>query len=453
MPYYVHPKDADPLSLDPADGCHWHIYVDRAAAHEFSKRLPGYTVTFVISDDERIDWQRRERQRFRDGQYCDIPWSDRERTECIFHYAHMSLKQPGLIAYTPTDEHGFQDRQVQCKPGKYLEEFYAQDEYFTREEIQAYIAQCSAQNYSLQIACTPEDIVRVYRSGAIHSCMSPGPELEGDVHPCEVYGNSDLGVAYFGPIDNVKARAVVWPDRKIYSRRYGSEHVLKQLLEAEGYRSGSLEGARIRRIPYGRNGAVLMPYIDYFDSASEDGKWLVLDDDGPYSCNETHGYADIPESLPSCDRCGEEYDPEEEYADDGWCGQCNENSLTCDGCHERHHDGEYHNLNDRELCNDCYDAAHAECQDANCSRRWIEVEAFNRAERLERAAHGTDDLCRQCADYYRWCDRCEQSYDTRETDACPDCERFPRCEQTADLLMSLSEHDAPQTVGVNDFPF
>ena len=322
MPYYVHKKGSEPE--DGPDT--WCTFDDRAKAHKYATDLTlsqgvAYMVTFKVSSAEVDAWQTRESERFNAGEYLLVPWDGHDSAyRFSHHYVHLALKHPGMVAYTPSDEHGVQDRQVSLKPGKYLAQFYETDGLMTHQEVQSYVARCQVieDTSKLSIARTADDIVRIYSGTAPAplSCMhkhSSGRYLKtGDRHPCEVYGDSDLGIAYYGPVDSVEARAICWPDKMLYGRVYGtreSGHVgtngerLKRLLQDAGYRSGSMRNARVRAIEY--DDGYLMPYIDGIDNATDLGNGYVkLDDDGPISTSETQGFSACSRDTErECDNC------------------------------------------------------------------------------------------------------------------------------------------------------
>jgi hypothetical protein len=115
MPYYVHAA-----ATEPTDG---EVFTDRASA--FQAKTTGQIITFVVSEAEINDWTRRERNRLVYGDYVPVPWHDcdwaNER-----HYAHLSRETIGLIAYTPSDEYGVQNRKLAVTPGRYLSQFAKQ---------------------------------------------------------------------------------------------------------------------------------------------------------------------------------------------------------------------------------------------------------------------------------------------------------------------------------------
>lgn len=391
-----------------------------------------YQITFVPTDDERDQWRHREEMRFRDGIYTNVPWIsglslyfgtfdcdlldgrdkygpvyDRVNETIVAHYPHLSVKQPGLIAYTPTEEHGINDRQVTIKPGRYLEQFLA--EIFskaTRDKITAHVKGCTG---ALQIARTPEDIVSVYLHGP-RSCMAhsltSGNFSSHPHHPTAVYGNSDLGVAYLGEISDPRARCLVWPDEMKYGRLYGDD-ALRVQLEMHGYTySEYFHGARVR-VLRSANGRYVMPYVDQAEGCTLDGASFVLSEDSEeYGCRETNGLVTCEDEGNECRHCDRQVDEDGDI-----CDACSEIYASCERCGEDvHEDNQYSVQNGSGdylvYCRACNNRC-AHCAAPQCSAR---------------IPHDSDDtLCYECEGNFDECTECSDLYDNREHSACPDC--------------------------------
>lgn len=428
-------------------------------------------VHFRASHIEVLNWRGREDGRFKSGVYTRVPWY--EDDSYPEHKVHLSVKTPGLIAYTPDDEYGIADRQVRTKPGKYLTQFYGGDcPHFDAKTIARYVAECSAQNQTLKITRDEDEIARVYANGP-GSCMS-GRHDFGHLpcHPTAVYADpSDLALAYFGPIDHASQRAIVWPERTVYVRIYGTGP-LETLLHDRGYHEvSSFRGAKIRAIAHA--GGYVLPYIDGSDSVglSRDRKFFIIGEYG-YSADETSGHVyhssdddrnededDDPQTQ--CRNCRDWFseDDSEGYGDD-LCQDCYDAQWRCEECDRESFDTDSHDRDYRRICDRCYEDGKTECADESCSEKWYEDEEFTEDETADRKRRDVLDLCKDCADRYVFCEHCETSYDEDETrdriggdfdrsdpavtkwikpiylssPFCPTCGRSPRCEETADLL-------------------
>jgi hypothetical protein len=294
---------------------------------------PGTTVKLQprrIADDG--SWQVRERGRFVTGEYQALPWATLpwfDRAETALHFAHVSTEDGAKIAYTEDAVKGQADRQTRIKPGKYLARFYS--DVLSTEEIARLSAEYSKtyEDNVLRFATTADDWERVYVDGP-SSCMSkPASSYDGPCHPVRVYAGPDLQLAYLERNGDVTARAIVWPERKTYTRIYGDQVRLQDMLEEAGFSEGGLDGARLVRKGY--NGGFVLPYVDYVDGATDDGTYLVLDG-GDLACDQTNGLSDNAGMRCTC--CNSFTDEED--------GRCD-------------NDGEFH-------CDDCYSERYSYCE-------------------------------------------------------------------------------------------
>lgn len=437
MPYFVHLKDTEPTDESTR-------YESRADAY---RAIPDrHTVTFKISDSERHSWKMREYQRFKDGVYALPPWIE-ELFHCwepsdspeasykypalAMHFAHISIETPGLIAYTPSDEHGYQDRQTKIKVGRYLEEHAR--EYFTQEQINSFVDQVKGYSSDLQLARTADEIYNVYRNshrGSLASCMSHPTEdySTKGIHPTAVYGDSDLAVAYLGSIECPTARCIVWPAKKRYTRVYG-DTTIKAVLEKSGYEYvdgqnyGDLEGAKVRAIKVPGRSYYVMPYVDAAVSADldEDGKYFTLHDHdgGEYDVHNSDYVDGITHENDRhrCEHCNESCDEDEMY-----CSSCEDDRIGCERCGETYwdssDDGRF--ISDSWYCTYCADTHYAhECE--GCGDSWDEVRP-------------SSSYCSDCADHYNSCDECSEMFDTRDCDSsgdlCDECHKAKEDEDT-----------------------
>jgi hypothetical protein len=450
MPYYLHPKDMDPINGT--------VYLDRASAFTHQKTAglqASHTITFVASDDERERWIDRELARFESGEYIRTPWSDRIRTwlsaytydddgnaihkhnPLYLHFAHLSLSTPGYIAYTKDEEHGIRDVQTRVRPGKYLSQFFPN---FSQAEVIDYCGRCNAEALSLKFATDAQTIETVYTNGP-DSCMRKSFNLP--VHPTAVYASTfedgrplpdpaDVAIAYFGSAEHVRARAIVWPERKLHGRIYGDEATLRALLQRDGFNAGSMRGAHVRKIKYRRD-AYIMPYVDGIGSAKMDGGRFQLcqDDDHTYATQNTNGTT-RDRTTYSCDHCGDdyEYDENEEYASTMHCPHCEENRTTCKGCCESiwHDDDDVHCTDNGCYCDSCFSEHDRDCV---CCDRSFNPLAFGYHENRDRRG-ASDNLCTPCVTAgCSPCEHCDEWQHQGETCDCCDDETETEDEVTA----------------------
>lgn len=316
----------------------------------------------VITEEQKEAWHARESLRMHDGTYTELPrdwrgapwfqygfktWDDAHNANALLtwpntlpytepylnHFAHVALGDAAMVAFTENDVKGAADRQTRMKPGKYLTKFFGH--ILSADEITK-LATAFCADFApcaLKIATTADDIEHVYTTGP-SSCMSyAASDYRSSCHPVRAYGGSpDLQLAYIEPQeDRITARALIWPDKKIYSRIYGDEGRLKPLLVAAGYSSGSLSGARLRAIRDDEGRGFVMPYVDGVSRCEQDGKWMVLGQGG-MGCQHTDGTTG-PEFT--CDSCGDGMSEDDGHycEDDGetYCESCdNEHRFYCE---------------------------------------------------------------------------------------------------------------------------
>jgi hypothetical protein len=273
----------------------------------------------AVSD---LDWRTREQMRFSNGLHTPAPWHNEPWYQAKHNelFCHISKKQPGSVAFTENAAKGAADRQTPMRPGRFLNKFFS--DVLTNEQIEGWCAELSVRlaEDELKITQDADEVEEVYLGGP-DSCMSKSlNHYSSPVHPVRVYAGPDLALAYLGSRDDAKARCVVWPERKIYSRLYGDVSRLKIILEDAGYSEGALDGARIQRIEYG-NGFVV-PYIDRGEDLDDDGDYLVIGRGG-ISSFSTDGTAGNSWMCPHCENDRDE--DEASYVSDAgetWCSSC-----------------------------------------------------------------------------------------------------------------------------------
>lgn len=307
----------------------------------------------VAATDDGV-WIAREKQRMESGTYIDVPFSgaiwyyaaigrytaydlrdtcyNRER-ELIgvakTHFAHVSMANKSMLAYTESPDKGARDIQTQIKPGAYLAKYFSS--VLSPDQVAAHVRDWQRRyaDCELKFARTADEIVEIYQNGP-NSCMSGSTEdyrgrsADGiDHHPCEVYGlpHSDLTLAYLKGKNGITARCLVWEDKKQYGRIYGDPTLIDRELRALGYTGpGYFSGAKVGKIPVGKPGKTfLMPYIDGWSRILEQPDHFLLTADAPrdaagklvkcrWVCaGNTHGNTgDNEDQYYECEQCGDE---------------------------------------------------------------------------------------------------------------------------------------------------
>lgn len=286
-----------------------------------------------------------------------LPWST-TLPEIPDHFAHAST-EPGMVAFTESPEKGQRNIQTRMKPGRYLTKFYPD---LSADEVRKWQALVD-RDITVQFAVTAKEIVKVYTEGP-DSCMAKKKSVyELPKHPCAVYGNSDLQLAYMTDLNGrPNARTLVWPEQKQYMRIYGDEDRLRPRLEAMGYRKGNCWGAKIQRIKVDGE-RFLMPFLDSSKHVHEvevDGvKWLAIGektgkpslcigDSNTSGAFYFNGEVDEHEDQTRCENCEDYYNDydttfERVYSNshgvyEMWCEGCAEGTTYCEATDRRYPD-------------------------------------------------------------------------------------------------------------------
>lgn len=373
------------------------------------------------------DWYSREQRRFRENLYIKPAFVNKlpiYNSETVHHFVHHSVEKDGYIAYTPNDAYGKLDRTIRMKPGRYLKKFYPD---LPDEVIRDWALKCEDQviDIPLQLATTREEIREVYAKGP-SSCMSgdwSDGGLPGDMHPAEVYAAGDLAIGYLGRGGRVSARALCWPEKKIYGRLYGDEYRLESAFENAGYSYDPRKfvGAKLLRIESGSS--FVGPYLDHDLGAYDDGEHLIVTySDSELACQGTSGY--FEDSRATCENCGDAYDDgdgvwiadREEY----WCPYCASNEANeCDCCGDVHShsrgSGAYVNGGDVWVCERCLERSYFLCN---------YCDEYHPNRECNETRDG--DVCDDCLnEHYTECPECEEfvkTGDIEESGLCEDCE-------------------------------
>lgn len=254
-----------------------------------------------ISDDDPLAWRQRMKKALDEGVFKRPPWHGYYHEAGM--YEHIDPDSPTLIRFIMSEEDGMANKFTRVSPARFILRYL--DSCPSQRRMDEWCAQMGLDITvsKLKIARSPEEVVRVYNEGP-HSCMayelregSPFQSLH--VHPVACYGNSDLGVAYIVRREEISARCLVWPDKKIYGRIYGDTARLQERLKEEGYVEDwdAFNGAKIRHIKDPETGMLIVPYFDGdLGAIVQDENWLVISDKPSIILKSPHG-------VPETDAC------------------------------------------------------------------------------------------------------------------------------------------------------
>ena len=384
------------------------------------------------------DWKRRELRRFENEEYIYVHHALRDHCKPE-HYVHVSVKDASKLAYTACPADGMADKQKQISVAGYLERFAPGVSAEHRLDLRAiHIAHFAAGE--MKLAWTPDEIEEVYtnyddnHSGLEASCMRyQTGDFDGnpDCHPTRIYGAGDLAVAYLANKDGETiARALCWPEKKLYTRVYGSCSTVERLhdlLRLQGYRKSSgyygnegcgetLAGARVLRIEQEEYDDVyIAPYCDdcHFMRETDNRKYFQLSTQRGYDLCNTNGLTDDNPRSCRCERCDSRMSEDESYivytgrhCTEQWCEDCRDNnSFYCEGNGEAYSDDSFESVT---VNGTTYEQRYAQDHFDYCD----ECEEFHESESFEvSAADGsTVNMCEGCAQDNAFHDRIDDNY-------------------------------------------
>lgn len=179
-------------------------------------------------------------------------------------FAHISLEDKTMIAFTPDKASGEADRQLKMSAGRFFSRMLpiASDSY-----IQKLVAEHLAEVVNEVEFLEGKDLTEVYVNGvASAACMSRSPDfwsLEGH-HPTEAYWTPEIRMAVIRNAEGaVTERCIVYhasETDKRWIRCYPDNGKLKKRLEKHGYQRGNLVGAKLNTVEVGDS--YVIPYLD-----------------------------------------------------------------------------------------------------------------------------------------------------------------------------------------------
>lgn len=242
----------------------------------------------------------------------DLWWVQREAARCYTEYyvvteelqrlntrfglfAHISQKDPTLVAYTPDAASGERDAQQVVSPGRLLTRYYSvstQD--YVRTEVENHNATANAVVEFIEGPAIAETYNSMIGTG-LSSCMTKDSFKDGE-NPTLAYDAPGIKLAVMRSSDGkINARTLVYEsgDSKVYIRGYGNPSLIKKLKNL-GYRVGNFAGAKFKAIESNEQTGLdddyklfVFPYLDANGAmAARVGSTIVWMDDHIYAPKE-----------------------------------------------------------------------------------------------------------------------------------------------------------------------
>ena len=389
-------------------------------------------------------WIDRENHRMGSGEYSKPIWVQDDMRDIMnamlidetrYHFAHVSINNPAMLAYTENPTKGEADRQTPIKVGRYLNRF---TKGLTEDRIRQVVEAHNAcfDFGEMEVATESKDIVSVYTNGP-SSCMSHGVDnFSSHIHPTHVYGAGDLGVAYIGGMAKPRARVLGHLKTKVYSTIYGDSARLQAVLQKSGYvpdkECDGFEGAKILKIPSKQfDDRYVMPYLDndYGTSYSKCGEYFVMSHHCDHSSAQyTHGLDD--ETGWCCNYCEDwqEEGDEEYYADDigTICYSCYENHyFYCEGCDSTQHNDDYVQIHYYQMVTTT-----------------IPIPKSKGGGFVRERRRYSTSYCASCADEHYFCDPCNDWYMEAE---CDEHDNVYRCESCHEEHLTETKEETKES--------
>lgn len=318
MPYAIlvsYESRARDREWEPVEGL---IFENGAEAGDYVKAENAYSSMYAygrrykaikLTDEDPLLWRQRLEKQLESGVLHRVPWHDYyvEKGYCSTGlYEHIDPNDQTKVRYVASATDGMQGRYTSMTPGRFIKHYV--DSYCDASLLDEWCAKMGLEltTSPLMLARKPEEIVWVYNNGP-HSCMAydmSGPTFEKvDKHPVSVYGDSDLALAYIMRRGEITARALCWPEKKIFGRIYGDRSRLLERFKENDYIENwmGLAGAKIRQLRNEEDKRLILPYIDGDLGVIPEGDdWLILSDKPHIIAKSPYGIVEAD----SCNRCG-----------------------------------------------------------------------------------------------------------------------------------------------------
>jgi hypothetical protein len=292
------------------------------------------------------------------------------------HFLRLAADDEKMVSYSELaiDREGKERiKHIKMKPGRYLTKFFPDLGQARITALARYfeIGDLSEIVEKLEFVIS-DDFVKIYGDGkesGVSSCMAkPNSHFRHGKNPVFVYGAGDLKIAALRRGAYTQARALVWPENKVYGRVYpnpdmasfdgltqdqaeGYRQQLKKNLEDLGYAEDNdcgFDGARLLKARISGK-KYHMPYLDKDYGVCDDVEFFVMRQKKPdFSAQETSGFINaithfddddddddddyMSEYAYTCENCGEGCDDTITVYSRNWCESCvDRDAFYCEG--------------------------------------------------------------------------------------------------------------------------
>ena len=198
-------------------------------------------------------------------------------------FAHISLDDPKLVAFTPDAQCGENDKQVRLTIGKLISKYLP---IISQKCLQEMILDHESETNPEILWASGQELTDIYKNmGSIGACMS---KTSWAVHPTVAYHTDEIKLAYLKKGDTIVARTLVYEpkdgSKKVFIRMYPRAHALEKHLNKLGYVVGNFSGAKLNTVKI-KYDQYALPYLDgnnttasseYSSTALIDGQITVL---------------------------------------------------------------------------------------------------------------------------------------------------------------------------------
>lgn len=235
-----------------------------------------YTIptSIVVKGSNKVThnwWALREAMRLYFGVY-EISTTLAELNKRFPMFAHVSIEDNTLVAYTPDNRFGEEDRQLKTTPGKYFSKMMpiATDDYIRKLTEEHMAEACSTLEWIEGTAIADFYWKMAEDMSGLRACMSKTTAWSKKENPTLAYDAPGVKLAVLRtPDGKAVARNLTFENKrkKVWIRNYGSTGLVDKLTKL-GYSKGNWSGANLKLV-FTEEGSnrddhikIAFPYLD-----------------------------------------------------------------------------------------------------------------------------------------------------------------------------------------------